>query len=340
MSTGHQFSSPPAIKAVEPAEVSNDFLQRLIRFYREQPVLSELGEIWDGIHKAYYEPLDAALRQGRLDDLRELLRNLYQGATLFGMYYDNLESMAQHWDGIAIGAGISVGTVPEINPDQSAPQTLDRDRLVLDLGVAGGNPLGWRKGPPGLYGVSVEDRVIPSKSLEAAANYIMLQRLWSAEPYHVLELGGGLGSMALAFHDCLQSEFIYSIVDLPLVAVIQGYHIASLAGEAWVSFWGEERSEIHVCGPNWPEQNADLYFNQDSLPEIPHRYAVNYLSRITIGISQGHKAMFVSINHESPLANQRRVFEQTLPFCMKLCARFPYVMRPGYMVEVFRGFEF
>lgn len=111
----------------------------------------------------------------------------------------------------------------------------------------------------------------------------------------VLEIGAGLGRSAYYASKFGISD--YTIIDIPLTSVSQSFYLGVLLGEHAVSLWGEDASaQVRMLPPiayETMDERFDLIVNVDSLTEMAHSTAANYLT--------GARRMtnkFLSINHE------------------------------------------
>ncbi len=119
------------------------------------------------------------------------------------------------------------------------------------------------------------DQVYAAASVQAAcrrhlANEVGARRL--------VEIGGGYGGMTYWLSQLVAG--IYTIIDLPVVNVLQGYFLAKALGPDRISLHGEPEGEIVV----WPTHSLDavpafdVLINKDSMPEIPEAAVRVYLN--------------------------------------------------------------
>lgn len=333
----HSFADTYELADCVSTELSPHFFDAALRFYRSQPRVrpEALGEIWHGIYTQCYGELLEVLEKGTGPMLKKVLSQLYDGNFVFGIDYNRRTRGADYigfWDQTAIAAGVQIGVVPEINPNQPSPLVLSRDELLWMIDDASGINLIVESGPSGLFGFHANGGVVHPKMLEASATVTFLKRLSCRKIESVTELGAGMGWLALACSR-MNPAIRYYTVDLPPMAVIQAYFLACCAGEGRVSFGGYT-STFNICGMNWPANSPDFIINQDSLPEMPQIHRDIHLSQIASRVSKG--SQFVSINHESSLAEQIRTFLSTQQLePLKLWLRAPYRARQGYMIEIF-----
>ncbi len=148
----------------------------------------------------------------------------------------------------------------------------------------------------------------------------------------VLEIGGGLGRTA--FYAKAMGITDYTIVDLPLSSLSQGYFLGRTLGDDAVSFLGEpgdsKVDDIKLVSPRHflaGKKRYDLIVNVDSLTEMSREVANAYIDRIVTGGDT-----FLSINHEfNPFTVRELIIERDLP---RPFTRALYPMRDGYVEEV------
>ena len=124
----------------------------------------------------------------------------------------------------------------------------------------------------------------------------------------------------------------YTIVDIPMTAISQGYYLMRCLGEDAVALPGEPRrvqDQIKLMHREEffsSAEHFDLVANVDSLTELGHGLGTRYLKKISTITPK-----FLSINHE---ANSIRVIDllKELDRPYKI-SRYPYWMRQGYVEE-------
>jgi hypothetical protein len=145
----------------------------------------------------------------------------------------------------------------------------------------------------------------------------------------VLEIGGGLGRTA--FYARQFGVRDYTIIDIPVSSLAQGYFLGRTCGEDTVSLFGESATgdQIKIMPPGFfidGTERFDLVVNVDSLTEIGRAAADQYWSVI-----QRRAGKFLSINHE---ANEFTVAELITQAKHARTSRMPYWMRRGFVEEV------
>lgn len=148
----------------------------------------------------------------------------------------------------------------------------------------------------------------------------------------VLEIGGGLGRTA--YYARQFGVVDYSIVDIPVTALAQGYFLGHVLHYDHVVLSGEAASEtdqsVKLLSPSTFHDSTghyDLIVNIDSLTEMDRNLAEQYLTTISNCCD-----VFVSINHEANNFTVRDLMQQKFPDVT--VSRNPYWLRHGYIDEV------
>jgi hypothetical protein len=157
------------------------------------------------------------------------------------------------------------------------------DKLVVDIEAALGASLAF-PAVGAAYGLEIAGRLIttdsPDQIYGAARLRDAIQEYLSdrAGPLSVIEIGGGYGAMAYWLLQMMDVR--YTIVDLPVVNVLQGYFLAQALGTEKVSFYGEPTGRVVVLPTHALDRIAvpfDVLANKDSMPEIPESALCAYL---------------------------------------------------------------
>jgi hypothetical protein len=157
----------------------------------------------------------------------------------------------------------------------------------------------------------------------------LAQLLKGIEKPRVLEIGGGLGRTA--FYARQFGILDYTIIDIPVSSLAQGYFLGRTLGEENVSLFGETvgDEQVKIMPPGFfldGTDRFDLVVNVDSLTEIGRVAADQYWSAI-----QARANKFLSINHE---ANEFTVAQLISEAKHIKASRTPYWMRRGFVEEV------
>lgn len=200
--------------------------------------------------------------------------------------------------------GESQGIAPLENPEQGrAGPAFSRgiDGLVADVEAALQLSIDFPD-VGAAYGIDAAGRLI---SFDSPDQIYAARRICDAirthlptldHRLHLVEIGGGYGGMAHRLAQMVPCR--YTIIDLPLINVLQGYFLSKSLGENHVSLYGEERRPIAIL-PTQALQHIeppiDVVANKDSLPEIPRPAALDYVS----WIRRDCQGLFFSYNQEA-----------------------------------------
>ena len=149
----------------------------------------------------------------------------------------------------------------------------------------------------------------------------------------VLEIGGGLGRTALYARHFGVSD--YTIIDIPVSSLAQGYFLGRVVGDNAVQLHGEapvgeSANRIKILSPQSfleGSERYDLVLNADSLTEIGQAAANEYWSAI-----RQRAKVLLSINHEANDVTVARLIKESTGVAH--ASRVPHWMRRGYAEEV------
>jgi hypothetical protein len=151
----------------------------------------------------------------------------------------------------------------------------------------------------------------------------------------ICEIGGGLGRTALYAWQLGLKD--YTLVDVPMTTISQGYYLMRCLGEDAVVLPGEQRRSreqirlVHSEDFFASEERFDLIANMDSITEFGHETAIRYLKKVSVITPD-----FLSMNHE---VNEIRVIDLLKEIGINYKAsRHPSWIRNGY-VEEFVNFQ-
>jgi hypothetical protein len=102
----------------------------------------------------------------------------------------------------------------------------------------------------------------------------------SESALEIVEIGGGYGGMCHWFLQIRPDVARYTIVDLPITNVLQGYFLSRALGAGRVSLFGESPAQVRLL-PDSALHDVDVPFdvmvNKDGMPEMPYETMANYL---------------------------------------------------------------
>ncbi len=331
----HKLETGAKITRRPPHPVPDEFLLRLIDFYHRQPE-PHISPIWKGVLSQYQRPLIEALQSKSVSRVRVILESLYVGDVMGGL--DAAQYPGHCWEKFeqcAIALGNAIGSIPLHSPEQPNALTLNVENLIAGIESV----LGFKLTHPGggqMWGVEVGDRFIPFKLLDVVSAVLSIpDTSWLGQP--ILEIGSG--SAMLAYVSASMSSWIlagYDSIDLPSTSVIGAYLSAGAFSPDLIHLQGEVDlvDPVRFMGAVVPKDGSyGLIFNQDSLPEMPHEVALDYVEMIGRKLLTG--GYFLSVNHESCLGGQHRVFDMVRERTkLKQVSRNLVFSRPGYLQEV------
>jgi hypothetical protein len=241
--------------------------------------------------------------------------------------------------------GEAVGAMNYENPEQGRygkNVSVDLHEIVASIERVLGVEI-YRPLVMGICGLDLgSGRVIDSRvpdDVYSVHRILTLQSTFGLQS--ICEIGGGFGGAAFqAIRSGAQS---YTIVDLPVICLVQAWFLIKIFGGDMVKLYGDQVPDrrINVL-PYWEffnrNRSFDLVFNRDSMPEMPLARVMEYLSEIS-----DRAASFLSINQESKAEAGRPGLHQLwvsdlmkMVSGMNRISRHPYWIRKGYVEEVFR----
>jgi hypothetical protein len=254
--------------------------------------------MWSWIFDARQGELAAALEAGDPRELATLLASMFAGDFVLGMASGPLIRQTatglggRAWglkclDGLA-SLGEVVGAVAVENPEQGGAGLAFGGGLE-EFFAALEAKLGFRVDFPDIgapAGLLAAGRLVPPDMPDQIYGAL---RLGEAIALHlgesgggrIVEIGGGYGGMAY-WYAVGSAEFeSYTIVDLPIVNVLQGYFLGQALGAERVALYGEDGSGDLKLVPNTALAEVgtpvDVMANKDSMPEMPTDAMVSYL---------------------------------------------------------------
>ncbi len=348
---------PDNLLDAEPAVVTNlanmrvydkELIKRIIAAY-QRATQADLGEsMWTVFFTKYHQPIHRELIEGNEKAVTEILRNpetsdLFYGfdiltKTFHGIF--NKKSAQKAYakaclDGLVRFAE-SVGAISIDNPaskfkNRMLCKTEDIlagiDKACIPFSMP--NPFESEHGLGSSRGV-ISYRV-PQALYQA---WRIKQLLKGIQNPRVLEIGAGLGRTAFYANELGIKD--YTIVDLPITTVAQGYFLGRALGEENICLGGEQfdgdQNRVKIVVPEIffaGDKTYDLILNVDSLTEMDFDVAQSYWDKIKVSTN-----IFLSINHEANKFRVRDLFVEDLNNL--IVHRGLYWMRKGYVEELIR----
>lgn len=339
---------------------------RLLRAYRladpdqEQLSGSHRADLWSDIAEGQ-QRFSSILLRGDAEELARCLCNVSRhdasvGITQGPAEFDRIIHQASYRDFLGLMAkdklvslAEAVGAIPVENPEQGAyGSSLQRDCSELVDGIS--ERIGIDITPPdidgGLLKLDTGRGLFGERDANAIYTAWLLKRILEGrEQPRVCEIGGGSGRVAYWSHRLGLTS--YTIVDLPHVNVVQGYYALKNLSENQVSLYGEHRpgealDRVEVLPTHAiadiDTPSFDVVLNQDSFPEIHRETVGEYLG----WIGKTCTWLLVSINHENKPPRHDGAPQLSVPEVIQdvggltLAQRWPYWLRKGYVVELYR----
>jgi hypothetical protein len=206
-----------------------------------------------------------------------------------------------------------------------ADEILDQIDTVFGFKVPTPNPF------PSEYGLVSSRGIISYRVPQALYQAWRISKLVEGIPNaKVLEIGGGLGRTA--FYARQFGVRDYTIVDISVSRLAQGYFLGRTLGESNVCLFGEKSFDdaVKIMPPSSfldGSERYDVVINADSLTEIGRPAAEQYWAEV-----QKRANVFLSINHEANEFSIAQLIKEGSGLART--TRFPYWMRRGYVEEL------
>jgi hypothetical protein len=288
------------------------------------------------LHNAHARGLTFGITQGT--ETTERLRTEIDARRFTGtFYFDALSSLAEY-------LGILDLECPEQGPRWGENMHGDPEELIARISDTVGFPIVYPPVANWSFGIKTKDGMLSGRDIAALYAALRLRSIAQnlrIESPEICEIGGGLG--ATAHYASRLGLGRYTIIDLPLIGVLQGHFLLRTLPTAKIVLYGEEEqtpASIRVlptyCFQNLDSQH-DLLFNQDSMPEMHSEYSLAYLSHARHNVRHA----FLSINQESrapqSASNRQTVVRELVREAggFRLSYRFRHWLRAGYAEELF-----
>jgi hypothetical protein len=256
-------------------------------------------DIWGWIIDNHHPKLLDTLERRNARDLAQLLSSMFQEDFMWGLMGDAGVSHHRRRFGsriLSLRALDSLVSLAEAVGAVSAETTgQGQAGAVFDEGLSElvrrtNEAVGLQIDFPDVgmpYGLVVDGIMITPNTPEEVYAALRLDRarlnhlpLRSEQATKVVEVGGGYGGMCYWFLRMRPGIGQYTIVDLPITNLIQGYFLAQALGATTVSFFGEPSAQVTIL-PNTALAEVatpfDILVNKDGLTIMPHGTMISYL---------------------------------------------------------------
>lgn len=257
--------------------------------------------IWAWILNTHQRQLAETLEHGDPSELARLLASMFQRDFVWGIAHGGHRRESESWLGahilrlksldVLVSLAEAVGASTVENPEQGTAG------LAFDEGVQAllsriDEALGIRLDAPDAgapFGLALDGRVITLEMpehiyaalrLKLAIQTHLRQSAEAEAPARIVEIGGGFGGVCYWFLRMCPAVARYTIVDLPIMGVLQGYFLAQTLGPQTVSLLGEPPAKVMVLPDSALAQVQtpfEVLLNMDSMPEMPNGTMIDYL---------------------------------------------------------------
>ncbi|HUL40619.1 MAG TPA: putative sugar O-methyltransferase [Burkholderiales bacterium] len=343
-----------AIPGRSLGETCNDaaMVARLLRAYEASTESKVAGPsaVWRMIYKTRLQPLHRILVDGDVGAVSALLRrpgdnDLFYGfENLFGDMVKSFKESSAYEMGHAkwcqdylVRVAEAVGALRIENPERRGSNptygTMPTDEILAAIEEAVGCEIRFPNPYPDEFGLKTKRGVASIRAIHAIYQAWRIRELVRHMPHpRVLELGAGLGRTAFYARQLGISD--YTIIDLPLTALSQGYFLMRTLGEDQVALQEEHQggasAKVKILNPAAfleSSESYDLIVNVDSLTEMNRSTAELYWKRI-----EASARLFLSINHEANEFTVKELIDRSSRIASR--HRHPYWVRHGYVEEL------
>lgn len=363
----------PTLKIVynKPKEINQEDIllcQRLISSYRKAifdrgKIENNKSQIWSQIFDRYCGKLISVTESGDAEGLATLLSSMFREDFVYGLASGSLIEHARNILGakiwsmkyqdnvVALAEYLGVVRTESTQQGIKAYALKDGfDALVVKIEKALGASINFPDiGAP--YGVKANNSLVTMEHPEYI--YVALRIIHAVQDYlnarrgplNLVEIGAGYGGLAYWMMKLNKIEIgTYTIIDFPLMNVLQGYFLAKAFGVSAVSLYGETVTKnTFFIQPTFAfetefKKDIDVLINENSMPEMPEMIVEDYIRNAKKQIS----GIFFSYNHEaySVVGKKPQVF---VPEVVERVGGFRRLsrnaswVRSGYVEEVYRG---
>src|SRR5665213_2743249 len=315
LTLGKIHQQPPA--SVTDADIA--LCERLISAFAgatRDPAEQEASGSWAQLLDMHYHKLAEALERADAYDLAELLASMFRQKITSGFMMQADVSATRSWLGSRIlsiksldalvSLAEALGAILVDGPEMRAAG-LVFDESLATLLTRVDQRLGFRVAFPNIgapFGLAVDGRLITLETPEQIYAAVRLDQAMrvhlertAASEIRIVEIGGGYGGMAYWYMRVCPNTASYTIVDLPIMNVLQGYFLSRALGADKVSFCGEPPAQLSLL-PNVALDRVGTPFNvlvnKDSMPEMPYEVMADYIEWGRLNCD----GIFYSYNHE------------------------------------------
>ncbi|HEX8423404.1 MAG TPA: putative sugar O-methyltransferase, partial [Pyrinomonadaceae bacterium] len=318
------------VPPVTPQDVA--LCERLMAAYKkataEIQTTELISKIWT-VMLGRYGKLLSALDSGDPQVLAKTLSTMFREAFVFGVgtgdtyfgsrtkigsriwsqrYFEDLVSLAEYV-GAARTECVEQGEIGWAFKDGAAELIAKIERAVgIPINFPSiGSPYGIKIGETLITFEAPEHIYVAARINEAINAHVEAER---GRAPHIVEIGAGFGGTAHWLLKLRRDVGSYTIIDLPLINVLQGYFLAEAFGAERVSLYGEDGAGAGATSAAPPKlinvrpahsldtvggAGVDVLVNENSMPEMPPHIVEKYLAWAKERVT----GIFYSYNHEA-----------------------------------------
>lgn len=323
-------------------------VRRLLDSYnRSLATHRELGQsVWTAVVNPRLRDLQEVFMEGSVEKAAHYLRdpsisNLFYGFDSLCLEFSNFYCDPNRSGDIALTslAGLvrfaeSLGVVRLFNPEPHGfcEPPIESEDVIQAIENRIGIKMAFPNPYPNEPGLCTETGIASYRAIQALYQaWRIKEMLRDTVKPRVLEIGAGLGRTA--YYARALGITDYTIVDVPMTCISQGYFLGRTIGEDAIVLLGEQPAEtldvVKIISPSQfleSDERYDLIVNVDSLTEMHPSISDAYWNKIV-----NSSDCLLSINHEG---NSNTVFE-LISSEKKVSSvhREMYWMRNGYIEE-------
>jgi hypothetical protein len=321
---------------------------RLMESYQKSNFQVDNGSLWTALFDEHHSSIHQVFMSGNVNEARQILSNPAKSNIFYGfdeltlaynqIFKDNPKPLLDMCQDDLFRFCEAIGEMPLSNPEAErivCDASMTSDDLINKIEDGLGIKLDFPDIYPDAVGLSSSRGIVTYRAIQALyLSYRIdnILKLMGRRDGSVCEIGAGLGRSA--FYANRLGIKDYTLVDIPITLMTQGYFLMSALGGDAVVLPGEagrSKGKIKLMLPDEffsSNENYDLIANVDSLTELGSTLALRYLHDISKKTS-----IFLSINHEVNTIRVNKLLDvdRLGPFTV---SRYPYWMRNGYVEEL------
>jgi hypothetical protein len=348
----HGFSATPSPDPKREIPLAKRIIAAYHNGCAQMPAAAKRDDGWTHVEGIMFGDCLEILRRKDAEALAVYLREFYAQAISHGTYQGAIATASLQSNGSNAAAGFqdmlasyaeSLGVLRVEDPVQHGHYGENLYLPPEEIVAAIDSKLRIATVPPSIagrkFGIATKNGILNGADLRAAYAAHRIQELIGHLPKpSVCEIGGGIGSAAF-FCQRLGIGDV-TIIDLPIVAVMQAYFLIQALPETRVVLCGERDDAgpaIRLLPPSFfGRRSFDLVYNQDSFPEMHRDHVVDYLK----GVRKIAPAL-LSINQEAEGPQTADSVQLVVHDVVEAVGgfrrvyRFPHWLRQGYVEELY-----